>query len=688
MAPRKVNRKQEAALQYLSEGMSVIPLKPNDKRPLLPSWTELQNAALSTHEVKAIWDAEPDANVGIVTGQISGLSVLDIDGKPGAIAIQQASISLPETRVVRTPNGLHYYFQFTEDLKQSAGIIDHVDIRSSGGYVVAPPSTINEKEYIVAKNLPPVFWNNIPAQLLGRQPSSNGVTSAIATNTSAPWVTEALEKGTVEGQRDQMATRLAGYFHSRGVQPDIIAATLRPFAERCTPPMQGADLDRVVKSVTRYEQSHVRSHLGVRVKDPLVRINDAGVVVVMWPDDGVTMTFERPYKGRTSVTTRVTIESSDLGYLIGPVRYDTLSTSKTTELVRALDKREQRPWLEMLSAAARLVTFSVETTADFVDMRTVKITRDSAWAIEPLIPSKKPAVVYADGGSGKSTLAVAIAMTVASGIEILPGVLPHISGNVIYADWEADEEDMALSIDKIAKGLGPVGPSGEYLTRQDFDITYVECHDNLSNMIEELEKAADQNGSVLIIVDSAVPAASDDVNDVEAPKAMFRALRQLGIAALILAHVSKEDAKKPFGSAFWWNLSRSVWRLSHEQDPDANHMDVGLEHRKANAFKLQAPMAIRVSHCDGTIKFTKTSVMGMAKLASGLPVTYQVDRLLQDGNRRTVKEIADELNDGNTGNLVSQDSISKALRRGAEFKQITESDITGKGRKVWAIDLT
>jgi hypothetical protein len=80
--------------------------------------------------------------------------------------------------------------------------------------------------------------------------------------------------------------------------------------------------------------------------------------------------------------------------------------------------------------------------------------------------------------------------------------------------------------------------------------------------------------------------------------------------------------------------------------------------------------------------------MGMAKLASGLPVTYQVDRLLQDGNRRTVKEIADELNDGNTGNLVSQDSISKALRRGAEFKQITESDITGKGRKVWAIDLT
>ena len=681
MPPRKVNRKLEAALQYTSEGLSVIPLKPNEKRPLLSTWTQLQTAAMSTAEVKEVWDAEPEANVGIVTGQVSGLSVLDIDGTPGALAIQAASISLPETRVVRTPNGLHYYFQFTEDLKQSAGIIDHVDIRSTGGYVVAPPSTIDEKEYRVAKNLPPVFWNNIPAQLLGRQPVSSNGTAAIATNASAPWVTEALENGTVEGQRDQMATRLAGYFHSRGVQPDIIVATLGTFAERCTPPMPTPDIQRVVASVTRYEQSHIRSHLGVKVKDPLVRISESGVLTVMWPDDGVTMTFERPVKERASITTQVTIESSDLGYLIGPVRYDTLSTSKTTELVRALNNREQRPWLEMLSAAARLVTFSVETTANFVDMRTAKITRDSSWAIEPLIPSKKPAVIYADGGSGKSTLAVAIAMTVASGVEIVPGVLPHISGNVIFADWESDEEDVAQNIDRIAKGLGPMGPAGQFMTRADFNITYVECHGNLASMVDELEKQVEENNSVLIIVDSAVPAASADVNDVEAPKAMFRALRQLGIASLVLAHVSKEDAKKPFGSAFWWNLSRSVWRLSHEQEPDSDHMDVGLEHRKANAFKLQAPMAVRVSHGDDTIKFTKTSVMGMQQIVAALPVAYQIGRLLTDGKERSVHEIWEELNDGAL-KPTSQDSIDKALRRGGDFQQHIDMT-TGTQRKVW-----
>jgi RecA-family ATPase len=124
-----------------------------------------------------------------------------------------------------------------------------------------------------------------------------------------------------------------------------------------------------------------------------------------------------------------------LGYLIGPVRYDTLSTSKTTELVRALDKREQRPWLEMLSAAARLVTFSVETTAEFVDLRKSVRSPASRWAVKPITPALKPSVLYADGGSGKSTLAVAICMSVASGIEIVPGITPEVVGNAMHVDW-------------------------------------------------------------------------------------------------------------------------------------------------------------------------------------------------------------------------------------------------------------
>ena len=687
MPPRKVNRKQEAALQYLSEGMSVIPLKPNDKKPLLSTWAQLQTVPMTSDEAVEVWKSEPDANLGIVTGQISGLSVLDIDGKDGALAIQKANISLPETRVVRTPNGLHYYFQFTDDMKQSAGVIDHVDIRSTGGYVVAPPSTINGKEYMVAKNLPPVFWTDIPEELLGRKPATNGVSAPITGTMGAPWVSEALEHGAPEGQRDQMATRLAGYFHSRGVSPDIILSTLATFADRCTPPMQVADLARVVKSVTRYEQSKIRSHLGVKIKDPLVKISESGVVTVMFPDDGVTMTFDRPYKGRGSIVTQVTIESTDLGYLIGPVRYDTLSTSKTTELVRALDKREQRPWLEMLSAAARLVTFSVETTAEFIDMRKSKPKVDSRWAIKPLVPALKPAVLYADGGTGKSTTAIAICMSVASGLEIVPGVIPDVTGTAMYLDWESDEDEMHSVISKIAKGLGPMGPNGEHLTHEDFAITYVPCHDNLAGMAEELEKKVEEHGTVFAVVDSAVPASSDDVNDVEAPKAMFRALRQMGVPSLILAHVSKDDGKKPFGSAFWWNYARSVWRMSGEQIPDADYITIGLEHRKANGFKLQPPMAVRVDHTDTTIKFTSTSVMGMAKLASGLPVSYQVERLLKDGKARTVAEIADELNDGNTGKPVTQDGVYKALNRGS-FTNKNVSMMGAKPRLEWTVDLT
>ena len=91
-------------------------------------------------------------------------------------------------------------------------------------------------------------------------------------------------------------------------------------------------------------------------------------------------------------------------------------------------------------------------------------------------------------------------------------------------------------------------------------------------------------------------------------------------------------------------------------------------------------MAIRVDHGADTIKFTSTSVMGMSKLASGLPVQYQVSRLLSDGKPRTVAEIATELSDGSP-KQVSSDSVDKALKRG-EFQQIIDMT-TGSTRKVW-----
>jgi hypothetical protein len=66
------------ALDYLDMGWSVIPLR--GKRPVLGSWLEYQKRLATREEVREWFRLEPDANIGIVTGKVSGLVVVDFDG--------------------------------------------------------------------------------------------------------------------------------------------------------------------------------------------------------------------------------------------------------------------------------------------------------------------------------------------------------------------------------------------------------------------------------------------------------------------------------------------------------------------------------------------------------------------------------------------------------------------------------
>jgi hypothetical protein len=83
--------------------------------------------------------------VGIVTGEVSGVMVIDCDTEK---AYQEIQASLPEqleTWVSKTPRGYHIYFKYPEQkVSNAASIIDKVDIRGEGGYIIASPS-INAK---------------------------------------------------------------------------------------------------------------------------------------------------------------------------------------------------------------------------------------------------------------------------------------------------------------------------------------------------------------------------------------------------------------------------------------------------------------------------------------------------------------------------------------------------------------
>lgn len=101
------------------------------------------------------WTTWPDANIGIRTGQVSGIVVLDIDAKNGGLEswrdLQDLHGRVDTLTYYTGGGGLHLYFEAPPDeLKSTTGdIASGVDTRAEGGYVIAPPSLhISGERYI------------------------------------------------------------------------------------------------------------------------------------------------------------------------------------------------------------------------------------------------------------------------------------------------------------------------------------------------------------------------------------------------------------------------------------------------------------------------------------------------------------------------------------------------------------
>ena len=132
-----------AALEYAEKfNFSVIPVRPSDKKPFI-KWSEFQTRRATSDEIRELWRKFPTAMIGIVTGEVSEIFVIDCDTLDGYRAIQKLIPDALVFPVARTPRGgWHLYFIFPAGSKLTigAGVIPGVDFRGNGGYIIAPPS--------------------------------------------------------------------------------------------------------------------------------------------------------------------------------------------------------------------------------------------------------------------------------------------------------------------------------------------------------------------------------------------------------------------------------------------------------------------------------------------------------------------------------------------------------------------
>jgi len=136
------------ALEYLQRHkFSVIPVAKN-KKPLI-KWEEFQRRLPTEEEVREWFTKYPDANIGIVTGELSGIAVIDIDNNNWEI------FDVKKAPAVKTPRGYHFYCLYKDGITNTVRVEGKpVDIRGEGGYVVAPPSVNGEgKRYTWIRSL-------------------------------------------------------------------------------------------------------------------------------------------------------------------------------------------------------------------------------------------------------------------------------------------------------------------------------------------------------------------------------------------------------------------------------------------------------------------------------------------------------------------------------------------------------
>ena len=123
--------------RYLALGWNPIPLR-KDKRPWI-AWAPYQERRVTPEELEEWRRRHPGANVGIVTGGISGIVVLDVDGPAGAEELKKRH--LPPTPTATTGKGTHYYFRHPGGVVRTMiRRLPELDLKGDGGYVMAPPS--------------------------------------------------------------------------------------------------------------------------------------------------------------------------------------------------------------------------------------------------------------------------------------------------------------------------------------------------------------------------------------------------------------------------------------------------------------------------------------------------------------------------------------------------------------------
>ena len=256
---------ESAALAYAARGWAVIPVyeivnggcacgdpecsKPG-KHPRISDWVNA--ATTNPAQIAAWWERWPNANVGIATGKVSGIDVLDIDPRHGGEdslqkLMEQIGESLPVTMEQYTGGGgRHLFFQHQEGLGNWVGCLPGIDIRTNGGcVVVAPSGHVSGNPYMWKKSRNPAVaevapW---PTKLVDAIKQAHREKTAITGSVGM----------IPDGQRNDTLFNRARQMYQKGKSEEEVLDALTVInRDRCAPPMSDTEVVEIARNAIKY----------------------------------------------------------------------------------------------------------------------------------------------------------------------------------------------------------------------------------------------------------------------------------------------------------------------------------------------------------------------------------------------------------------------------------------------------
>lgn len=248
------------------------------KHPRIAGGVHAASTDLET--ITTWWHRWPKANIGIVTGSVSKLIVIDLDERHGGVqAFRQWEKDYPAqtSLIAKTGGGFHLFFDSQSySIKNRVGILPGVDIRADGGYVVAPGSLHGSGTYYA--------WvseeNNAPSPI---SPELLDLIENKITDKSKEPVNSILP-----GHRNDLLTRIAGVLRREACDDNLINQALLALNQTlCCPALDHSEVQSISHSIGQYEAKwrELKSPAQESIKLPELNLNSIPQAMRHWVQD-------------------------------------------------------------------------------------------------------------------------------------------------------------------------------------------------------------------------------------------------------------------------------------------------------------------------------------------------------------------------------------------------------------------